>query len=142
MKSKNQKTNRTLKLGLKILIGGIIGLSFGFGVGKMVKSNSRLGIAMENTLQQNCHCEKVISEGGAVGLQFSKKEGFSNSSKEFTIENAAFPASVEKEALRLHSILENDVADYTSVDLITFHFKTENTQQTVKIKDGNVLSSN
>ena len=51
MKTKNVKKNKAKQLILKMLIGAVIGLSFGFGVGKMVKSNDDLVTSIEKNLQ-------------------------------------------------------------------------------------------
>ncbi|AFL80786.1 hypothetical protein Aeqsu_1293 [Aequorivita sublithincola DSM 14238] len=138
MKTQSKQKN-TKKIILKLTLGFIIGISFGFGVGKMVKSNSRLVNSIETTLQQNCNCELIKSENSFAGIQFSKEDGFSNTKLDFTLMNCNFTSSAEKEVNRLNDILTNEVENYDSVDLITFNFKSENQIQSVKIKDGKIL---
>ena len=129
-KQKNKK-----KFILKILLGFIIGISFGFGIGKMIKSNSRLGGSIEKSLQQNCNCESVTLDGSAVGIQFNKVDGLSNSTFDFTLKNCEYSASAKKEANRLNTILKREIENYDSVDFISFHFKTKNKIESVKIKN-------
>lgn len=138
MKNQNEK-KRKGNFVLKIILGFIIGISFGFGIGKMVKSNNKLGNSIEKSLQQNCNCENVVLENGAIGIQFNNQDGFSNSKLDITLINPSYSSSVEKEANRLHNILKKDVQNFNSVDFITFYFKSKNSTETVKIKDGNIL---
>lgn len=138
MKLQNEK-KRKKRLVLKIIFGLIIGISFGFGIGKMVKSNKSLVSSIEKSLQQNCNCESVLLENGAIGIQFSKQDGFSNLKIDITLKNCTFYSSAEKEANRLNNMLERDVQNYNSVDFITFYFKSKEGTETVKIKDGNIL---
>ena len=138
MKTRN-KTKSTKKLILKLLIGLIIGISFGFGIGKMVKSNTKLTNSIETTLQQNCNCERIESGNSYTGIQFSKKDGISNTKVSFTLMNCDFTSSAEKEAKRLNDVLRDEVEDYDSVDFITFYFKSDEKNKTVKIKDGTIL---
>jgi len=139
MKTKNEQRSKAIQFGLKMLIGAIIGLSFGFGVGKMVKSNDGLVTSIEKNLQQNCNCKSVEASWSAVGIQFSKEDGFSNSRIEFTLENSMLTTSAEKEAMRLHTILKKNVDHYDSVDLIIFNFKSGEKYKTVKIKEGCIV---
>ena len=138
MKIQNEQ-KRKRNFVLKIILGFVIGISFGFGIGKMVKSNKKLGNSIEISLQQNCNCENVVLENGAIGIQFNKQDGFSNSRLDITLINPSHSSSVEKEANRLHDILKKDVQNFNSVDFITFYFKSNNSTKTVKIKDGNIL---
>ena len=78
-KQKNKK-----RFILKILLGFIIGISFAFGMGNMIKRNSNLRDSIEKTLQQNCNCESVTLDDSAVGIQFNKVDGVSNSTFHFT----------------------------------------------------------
>ncbi len=133
------KTKSTKKLILKLLVGFIIGISFGFGIGKMVKSNTKRTNSIETTLQQNCNCENIASGNSYTGIQFSKNDGISNTKLNFTLMNCDFTSSAEKEAKRLNEILKSEVEDYDSVDFITFHFKSGEKKETIKIKDGTVL---
>lgn len=133
--------SRTFKLGLKILIGGIIGLIFGFGVCGGFTANNKLVSTIETTLQKNCKCEIVKSDISAVGIQFSMEEGFSNSKASYILENCTFSTSIENEATRLHTILNNDIKNYKSLDLITFQFKSSNHIKTVKFKNGFLLET-
>ncbi|RFN59081.1 hypothetical protein [Marixanthomonas ophiurae] len=138
MKTRN-KTKSTKKLILKLLIGFIIGISFGFGIGKMVKSNTKRINSIETTLQQNCNCENIESGNSYTGIQFSKSDGISNTKLNFTLMNCDFTSSSEKEAKRLNDILIDKVEDYNTVDFITFHFKSGEKNETVKIKNGTIL---
>ncbi|HCY83316.1 MAG TPA: hypothetical protein DHV22_17815 [Xanthomarina gelatinilytica] len=138
MKTRN-KTKSTKKLILKLLVGFIIGISFGFGIGKMVKSNTKLTNSIETTLQQNCNCERIESGNSYTGIQFNKNDGISNTKLNFTLLNCDFTSSAEKEAKRLNDVLIDEVEDYDSVDFITFYFKSDVKNETVKIKDGTIL---
>ena len=133
------KTKSTKKLILKLLVGFIIGISFGFGIGKMVKSNTKRTNSIETTLQQNCNCERIESGNSYTGIQFSKNDGISNTKLNFTLMNCDFTSSAEKEAKRLNDVLRDEVEDYDSVDFITFYFKSDMKNKTVKIKDGTIL---
>lgn len=138
MKIQNEK-KRKKGLVLKIILGFIIGISFGFGIGKMFKSNGSLVNSIEKSLQQNCNCESAIVEDRAIGIQFNKLDGFSNSKLGITLINPSYSSSAEKEANRLNRILKKDVENYNSIDFVTFYIKSDDTTKTVKIKDGNIL---
>ncbi|SRX52729.1 hypothetical protein [Aequorivita sp. CIP111184] len=139
MKSqKNQKRNH--KLIVKIILGFIIGISFGFGVGKFFKSEKKLTSSIEKTIQQNCQCESITSNFGAVGIQFSKEDGFSNKKLSFTLINCDYYSSEKEEATRLNEILKQEVENYASVDFISFQFKSEEKNEIVKIKNGSILN--
>lgn len=105
MKVQNE-LKRKKRLILKITLGLIIGISFGFGIGKMVKSNKSLVNSVEKSLQQNCNCEDVIAENRAIGIQFNKLDGFSNSKIDFTLKDCSYSSSAEQEANRLNNILD------------------------------------
>ncbi|PRX43221.1 hypothetical protein SAMN05878281_2548 [Salegentibacter salegens] len=105
----------------------------------MVKSNKSLVNSIERSLQQNCNCESVIVEDRAIGIQFNKQDGFSNSKLDITLINPSYSSSAEKEANRLNRILKKDVENYNSIDFVTFYFKSDDSTETVKIKDGNIL---
>ena len=90
-------------------------------------------------LQQNCNCERIESGNSYTGIQFSKNDGISNTKLNFTLLNCDFTSSAEKEAKRLNDVLRDEVEDYNSVDFITFYFKSDVKNETVKIKDGTIL---
>lgn len=141
MKAKNRKRSKPARLIFTIIIAGLIGLTFGFGVGKGYMANNKLVNAIENKLQQTCDCEIVKSDISAVGIQFSTNDGLSNSQADFILENCKFSTSEVTEAIRLNNILKKDIENYNSIDLITFHFKSQNNIKTIKIKDGSILQS-
>lgn len=58
MKTQNTQ-NRKPKLVVKVVLGFIIGISFGFGIGKFIKTDNRLISSIKHTLQENCECEVV-----------------------------------------------------------------------------------
>lgn len=129
---KQKNKNRFI---LKILLGFIIGISFAFGMGNMIKRNSNLRDSIEKTLQQNCNCESVTLDDSAVGIQFNKVDGVSNSTFHFTLKNSEYSTSSKVEANRLNTILKKEVENYETVDFISFHFKTKNKIESVKIKN-------
>ncbi|MDR5591453.1 hypothetical protein [Christiangramia sp. SM2212] len=130
------KLRKPVKLIFTIIIAGSIGLTFGYGVAQGVMANNKLVNAIETKLQQNCNCEIVSSDVSAVGIQYSRENGFSNSEASFILENCTFPLSIETEAKRLDEILKKDIEDYDSLDLITFQFKNSTQHKTVKFKAG------
>ena len=139
MKIQNKKKNKPAQLVLKLIIGAAIGFSFGFGITKMVKSNTKLTNSIETTLQQNCNCERIESGNSYTGIQFSKNDGISTTKLNFTLMNCDFTSSAEKEAKRLNDVLIDEVEDYDSAGFITFYFKSDVKNETVKIKDGTIL---
>ncbi|MCB7481814.1 hypothetical protein [Christiangramia sediminis] len=141
MKAKNRKVKKPIKLIFIMVIAGSIGLTFGYGVGQGVSANNKLVNSIETKLQQNCNCEIVNSDVNAVGIQFSMEDGFSNSQAGFVLENCIFSNSVETEAIRLNNILQKEIENYNSMDLISFHFKNSEQSQTVKFREGCILES-
>lgn len=141
MKVKNRKVKKSVKLIFTIIIAGLIGLTFGFGVAKGVMANNKLVNAIETKLQQNCNCEIVNSDVSALGIQFSINDGFSNSEAGFILENCTIPVAAETEAIRLNNILKKYIENYSSLDLIYFHFKSSDHTETVKFKDGSIWKS-
>ena len=137
--SKNNNRNRNLVL--KVILGFIIGISFGFGVAKLIKSESRLTSSIEQSIRKNCDCESVRSEFSAVGLQFSKEDGINNRALEITLENCTVNTKIEKEAARLHEVLKMEVDNYADVDLLILHFQNTNKSETVKIKQGEIIQN-
>ncbi|HLW32571.1 MAG TPA: hypothetical protein VKX40_09950 [Aequorivita sp.] len=51
MKTQNTQ-NRKRKLVIKLILGFIIGISFGFGLGKLVKVNLKSTASIEKSIQQ------------------------------------------------------------------------------------------
>lgn len=142
MKTKTNTKRKTLSFFLKILAGGILGFIFGYGVCGGFTANNKLVSSIETTLQKNCDCEIVKSDISAVGIQFSMENGLSNSQAGFILENCRFSTSAEREASRLNELMQNDIKNYHSIDLITFQFKSENDMETVSFKDGCLLETN
>lgn len=138
MKTQNTK-NRKRKLIVKVVLAFIIGISFGFGVGKFLKSDTRLTSSIQKTLKQNCKCESVTMEERAVGVQFNKDDGFSNSKLNFTLKNCDYNSSAETEAQRLNTILKKEVENYESIDFISFYFKNEDKTEIIKINNGKII---
>ncbi|WP_034893527.1 hypothetical protein [Gillisia sp. Hel_I_29] len=137
----SKSNNRNRNLVLKVILGFIIGISFGFGVAKLIKSESRLTSSIEKSIRKNCDCESVRSEFSAVGLQFSKEDGINNRALEITLENCTVNTKIEKEAARLHEVLKMEVDNYADVDLLILHFQNTNKSETVKIKQGEIIQN-
>lgn len=139
MKTQNEKKNKPSQLFLKLIIGAIIGISFGFGIGKMVKSNYGLTTAIEKALQENCDCELVYKDISTVGIQFSKEDGFTNQKASYVLKNCNYKGSAMEEALRIDEHLKASVENYDSVDVIELIFHSDGEKELVKIKDGSIL---
>ena len=136
MKTQNKK--KKTHLVFKLILGAIIGASFGFGVGKMVKSNHIITKNIEQTLNQHCDCESITSNFGAIGIQFSKEDGFSNERLNFTLKNCKSNSSIEEEAVKLSQVLERNVKDFDQIDLLTLHFVSEENSEIIKIRKGEI----
>ena len=135
-----QKTvNRSLKFIAKVILGFIVGISFGFGVGKFIKTDNRLTSSIEKTIQQNCDCELVEKDISSSGIQFSKKDGVSNKTASFILKNCKYEGSAIEEAQKLNEHLKASVEDYDSMDLIELSFQSNKDREIVKIKNGFVL---
>ncbi|MGO3182462.1 MAG: hypothetical protein ACTIJ9_06480 [Aequorivita sp.] len=134
---KNQ--NRKRNLITKVILGFIIGISFGFGVTKMIKSDNRLNASIKQSIQENCDCESVDKNISTVGIQFSKEDGFSNQTTSYVLKNCKYKGSAIEEAKRINKELKASVENYESVDIIELTFKSTGEKDLVKIKNGVVL---
>ena len=142
MKTKNVKKNKGKQFVLKILIGAVIGLSFGFGVGKMIKTNDRLVTSIKKNLQQNCNCESVEASWSAVGIQFNKEDGFSNKRLSFTLENCKTNFLTKEESIQLNKVLVKEVENYNNIDVLNLEFVSENNSENLKIRKGEIVQIN
>lgn len=138
MKTQN-KQNRSLKLIAKVILGFIVGISFGFGVGKFIKTDNRLTSSIEKTIQQNCDCELVEKDISSSGIQFSKKDGVSNKTASFILKNCKYEGSEIEEAQKLNEHLKASVENYEAMDLIELSFQSNKDREVVKIKNGFIL---
>lgn len=112
-----QKTlNRSLKFIAKVILGFIVGISFGFGVGKFIKTDNRLTSSIEKAIQQNCDCELVEKNISTVGFQFAKEETKCN--------NEFLKVAVDK---------------YEVINLFELSSNPEGHLELVKIKNGTIL---
>lgn len=85
---KNQ--NRKSKLIVKVILGFIIGISFGFGVTKMIKSDIRLSSSIKQSIQENCDCESVNKNTSMIGIQFSKEDDVTNKAASYVLKNCKY----------------------------------------------------
>ena len=134
---KNQ--NRKRNLIVKVILVFIVGISFGFGIGKMIKSDKRLTTSIEKTIQENCDCESVEKVISSVGIQFSKKDGASNQTASFTLTNCNYESFAMEEAQRINEHLKASVENYASVDIVELTFDSNGEKEIVKIKNGIIL---
>lgn len=134
-----QKTlNRSLKFIAKIILGFIVGMSFGFGVGKFIKTGHRLTSSIEQEIQEHCDCESV-EKIATVGFQFSKDDGVTNRAISFILKNCKYNGSAKEEAKRINDFLKVAVDNYEAIDLLELSFSSEEDLDLVKIKNGTVL---
>lgn len=138
MKTQNNQ-NRKRNLVVKVILGFIIGISLGFGITKVIKSDKRLTTSIEKTIQEYCDCESVHKNISAVGIQLSKENGFSNQTASFTLINCKYENSTIKEAERINEHLKTNVEDYVSVDIVELTFQSNGEEESVKIKNGTIL---
>lgn len=138
MKTKNTQ-NRKRKLVIKLILGFIIGISFGFGVGKFIKTDNRLTSSIEKAIQQNCDCESVEKDISTVGIQFSKEDGLTNQTASFILKNCKYEDSAKEEAKRINEFLKVAVDNYEAIDLLELSFNSEENLEIVKIKNGTIL---
>jgi len=134
---KNQ--NRKRKRIVKVILGFIIGVSFGFGITQMIKSDKRLTFSIEKTIEENCNCESVAKNIFTVGIQFSKEDGITNKTASYTLKNCKYKGSAIEEASRINKGLKASVKNYESVNIIELRFKSYGQEDLVKIKDGSII---
>lgn len=140
MKIQNTQ-NRKRKPIVKVILGFIIGISFGFGVGKFIKSDIRLSNSIKQTIQENCDCESVDINISTIGLQFSKEDGITNQTVSYILKNCEYEGSAIEEAERINDYLKASVKNYNSVDVIEFTFQSNGENELVKIKNGIISKS-
>lgn len=134
--NKQNTQNRKRNLIIKVILGFIIGISFGFGVGKIIKSDNRLISSIEETIKQNCDCESVEKDISSIGIHFSKEDGISNQTASFTLTNCEYKSTVMEEAQRINEHLNKAVENYDSIDLIELTFESRGETELVQIKNG------
>ncbi|WP_026451217.1 hypothetical protein [Aequorivita capsosiphonis] len=117
-----QKTlNRKRKLIVKVILGFIIGISFGFGITKMIKSDTRLTSSIKQSIQENCDCESVNKNISSIGLQFSK-DGITNKTVSFVLKNCKYEVSAAEEAKKINEHLKATIPNYETIDIIELSF--------------------
>lgn len=134
---KNPKRKR--KLIVKVILGFIIGISFGFGITKMIKSDNRLTTSIKQSIQKNCDCESVNNNISTVGIQFSKEDGISNQTTSYVLKDCKYEGSAIEEADRINEHLKESVENYDSVDIIELTFQSNGENELVKIKNGTII---
>lgn len=111
---KTQKTlNRGLKLIVKLCLGFIIGISFGFGVGKFIKEEKQIPSSIENTIQQNNNLESLEKHISTVGIL--------------------------EEAKRINDSLKIVFDNYEEEDIMVIKTKTTGKTELLNLRDGNIL---
>lgn len=134
-KSQNRKRN----LIVKGILAFLIGISFGFGVTKLIKSDNRLTSSIKQTIQQNCDCELVEKNISTVGFQFSKEDEITNQTPSYILENCKYKGSAIEEAKRINAHLKATIENYGSVDIIELTFQSKGAEELVKIKGGTIF---
>ncbi len=112
MKTHNTQ-NRKRKLIVKVILGFIIGISFGFGAGKLVKEDNRTTSSIEKTIQQNNNFESV--------------------------EKYISATEILEEAKRINDSLKIAFDNYEEEDIIEIKTKTTGKTKLFKLRDGNIL---
>ena len=138
MKTQNKEIH-TGRLVIKVILGFVVGISLGYGITKLVKSDNRLTASIEKTIQQNCDCESVEKNISSRGIQFSKVDGISNQTASFILKNCKYEISAKEEAKRINEHLKASVDNYEAIDLIELSFNSEEHLELVKIKNGIIL---
>lgn len=138
MKAQNTQ-NRKRRLIVKTILGFIIGLSFGYGIGKFIKTDNRLTSSIKHTIQENCECEVVERNMSATGIQFSKTNGITNKTASFALKNCKYEGTASEEARKINERLKATVEDYEEMDFIELSFHSNEDREVVKIKNGTVL---
>ncbi len=138
MKTQNKK-NRISKIVLKVILGFAVGITLGYGITKLVKSDNRLTASIEKTIQQNCDCESVEKNISSRGIQFSKVDAISYQTASFILKNCKYEISAKEEAKRINQHLKASVNSYEAIDLIELSFNSEEHLELVKIKNGTIL---
>lgn len=131
--------NRKRRLIVKTILGFIIGISFGFGMGKFIKTDNRLTSSIQSTIQENCDCEVVEKDISTAGIQFSKENGITNKTASFALKNCKYEGTASEEARKINERLKATVEEYEKMDLIEISFQSNEDREVVKIKNGTVL---
>ena len=112
MKTQNTP-NRKRKLIVKVILGFIIGISFGFGAGKLIKEDNRTTSSIEKTIQQNNNFESVEKHISAT--------------------------EILEEAKRINDSLKITFDNYEQEDIIVIKTKAIGKTELFKSWDGNNL---
>ncbi len=142
MKTKNNKILKRLLIAFVIAFVAILSIPFGFGMYSSIKLHTGVTGKIEKAIDNSCQCKEVLFDLSAHGLQYSKEDGFTNQKASYVLKGSDFQGTAKEEASRINDFLKSTVAGYETLEFIelTFQFdETEETAETVKIKDGNIL---
>ncbi|MAZ72058.1 MAG: hypothetical protein CMC70_02825 [Flavobacteriaceae bacterium] len=136
------QTNKIAKIAIitfVIALVAFISIPFGFGMYTGIKLHTGVTGKIEKALNNTCQCQQVQFDVSAHGLHFSKEDGLTNQKISYVLKNCDYDGTATEEAARINKHLKNTVAGYKTIDLIEFTFQSANKNETVKIKNGNLL---
>ena len=110
-----------------------VGMAKGFY--KEYKADEIIVDKIEVSLNSNCNCETITKDMYSKGVQYSNDEGFSIEKVSFSLTNCEF-TSLKEEANRIQQFLEKDVEDLCKFNLVTLDIISEDSHDTVTIRNG------
>lgn len=120
-----------LSAGLSFVVGRAVGKTFG----KSITSDRADVIKIQTILEDNCNCESIEKSMYAKGVQYSNAEGFTTEKVDFVLTNCTFD-NLSQEGARISKLLKEEALE--TFNLITLEFVSDNTQETLIIKNGKV----
>lgn len=129
---------RTFKKVIKIAGFAFLGILAGIFIKGIVdgfKGQIDIAQSVETAIEKSCDCEAVNQFMYARGIQYSTKDGLTTEKAEFELVNCQYD-NLDEEVRRLNKALQNEVARYADLDLLTLEFVGTNQHHTVTIKNG------
>lgn len=129
---------RKLNKGILIAAFAFLGIVTGIFIkGTVDGFNEEMDVAqyIEKAIKKNCDCEAVNQFMYARGIQYSIEDGLTTEKAEFELVNCQYK-NLEDEVRRLNKTLQNEVARYTDLDLLTLEFVGTDQHHTITIKNG------
>lgn len=113
----------------------VVGQALGKTVGKSIKSDRANVAKIQTILEDNCNCDSIEKSMYAKGVQYSNAEGFTTEKVDFVLTNCIFD-NLSQEGERISIALKAE--ELETFNLITLEFVSDNTQETLTIKNGKV----
>lgn len=108
-----------------------------YGMDAQVRMNTGISHTIEKVLKENCQCEKVDQFFLMQGFQVKKQESFGRRA-DYKIYYPKNACDLNQEMIRLNEILNKNITDYETLDLVTFEFIVHEKHSIFSVQNGNI----